>query len=130
MTVSSRPRRHLGSRAVGHVQTLYAIRSRLTAARATGMTWRKIAEFFPGVPAATLCAIAKHNRDPKSPAIRSALGLPAYASAPVCPVHGVVHQGRCPRKTFEQRAADYDAWKTRNMPKLLAIVAWAEGARR
>lgn len=70
-----------------------------------------------------------HGYDPKSPAIRSALGLPAYASAPVCPVHGVVHQGRCPRKTFEQRAADYDAWKTRNMPKLLAIVAWAEGKR-
>lgn len=92
------------------------------------MTWRQIAAHFDGVPAGTLCAIAK-GRDPKSPAIRAALGLPAYASAPVCPVHGVVHQGRCPRKTFEQRAADYDAWKTRNMPKLLAIVAWAEGQR-
>lgn len=92
------------------------------------MPWRKIAEFFPGVPAGTLCAIAK-GRDPKSPAIRAALGLPAFASAPVCPVHGVVHPGRCPRKTFEQRAGDYDAWKTRNMPKLLAIVAWAEGQR-
>lgn len=129
MTVSARPRRHLGSRPKGSVQTLDTLRSRLTSARATGMTWRQIAAHFDGVPAGTLCAIAK-GRDPKSPAIRSALGLPAYASAPVCPVHGVVHAGRCPRrKTFEQNAAEYQAWKARNLPKLLKIVAWAEGKR-
>ncbi len=92
------------------------------------MTWRAIAAHFDGVPAGTLCAIAK-GRDPKSPAIRAALGLPAFASALVCPVHGVVHPGRCPRKTFEQRAGDYADWKALNMPKLLEIVAWAEGAR-
>lgn len=127
MTAKAQPRRHLGSRPGARVQTLYALRSRLAAARASGMTWRSIAEFFPGVPAATLCAIAKHNRDPKSPNIRRALGLAAYANAEVCPVHGVVHQGRCPCKTFEQRASEYDAWKARNLPKLLEIVAWAEG---
>lgn len=113
------------------VQTLDKLRARLIAARATEMPWRKIAEFFPGVPAGTLCAIAK-GRDPKSPAIRAALGLPAYASALVCPVHGVVHAGRCPRRasrTFEQNAADYQAWRAANLPKLLEIVVWAEGKR-
>lgn len=122
MTAKASPRRHLGSRPKGSVQTLYALRSRLVSARATGMTWRAIAAHFPGVPAATLCAIAKHGRDPKSPRIRAALGLPTYADAPVCPVHGVVHAGRCPRKSTDT----YDAWRARNMPKLLAIVAWAE----
>lgn len=121
MTVSSKPRRHLGSRPKGSVQTLDALRSRLISARATGMTWRAIAAHFDGVPAGTLCAIAK-GRDPKSPAIRQALGLPAFAPAAVCPVHGVVHTGRCPRRN----ADTYDAWKARNMPKLLEYVAWAE----
>jgi hypothetical protein len=29
--------------------------------------------------------------------VLSALGLPCYAPAPVCPKHGVVHAGQCPR---------------------------------
>lgn len=119
---TTKPRRHIGKRPGMPVQTLDKLKARLVSARATGMHWRQIAEFFPGVPAGTLCAIAK-GRDPKSPAIRAALGLPAYQAAEVCPVHGVVHQGRCPRKNTDT----YDAWKARNLPKLLEIVAWAEG---
>ena len=122
---AARTRRHLGKRPNASVQTLDTLRSRLTSARATGMTWRAIADHFPGVPAGTLCAIVKQNRDPKSPTIRQRLGLPAYQSAEVCPVHGVVHTGRCPRKS----ADTYDAWRVRNMPKLLEMVAWAEGQR-
>jgi hypothetical protein len=30
--------------------------------------------------------------------IRARLGLCTLAPAPICPVHGVVHPGRCPRK--------------------------------
>lgn len=124
MTAKAHPHRHLGQRSKTSVQTLDKLRARLISARATGMHWRAIAEFFPGVPAGTLCAIAK-GRDPKSPAIRRALGLPAYQAAEVCSVHGVVHRGRCPRRSTDT----YDAWKARNLPKLLEMVAWAEGAR-
>lgn len=124
MSTAARPRQHVGKRASTHVQTLDKLRARLASARAAGMPWRQVAGFFPGVPAGTLCAISK-GRDPKSPAIRRALGLPAYQAAEVCPVHGVVHTGRCPRKS----ADTYDAWRTRNLPKLLEMVAWAEGAR-
>lgn len=121
MTVSARSRRHVGKRSQLPVQTLDKLQARLIAARATGMTWRDIAAHFQPVPAGTLCAIAK-GRDPKSPAIRAALGLPAYQAAEVCPVHHIVHTGRCPRKSTDT----YDAWRQRNMPALLAIVAWAE----
>ena len=35
--------------------------------------------------------------EPTDPTIRKALGLPHLKPAPVCPVHGVVHLGGCPR---------------------------------
>lgn len=121
MTAKAKTRRSVGKRPTLPVQTLDMLKARLKSARATGMTWREVAAHFPGVPAGTLCAISK-GRDPRKPAIRAALGLPAYQAAAVCPVHGVVHTGRCPRKSTDT----YDAWKARNLPALLAIVTWAE----
>lgn len=37
---------------------------------------------------------------------RLALGLPAYAKARVCPIHGVAHEGKCPGKRKPPR----DLW--------------------
>lgn len=47
--------------------------------------WRLARELKDGV-------IPKHSNK-----LRTALGLPCYAPAVVCPVHGVVHAGKCPR---------------------------------
>ena len=41
--------------------------------------------------------INEPDYEPHDTNIRLALGLPALAPAPVCPVHGVVHPGRCPK---------------------------------
>lgn len=77
--------------------SLEEIRTRLNKCHKF-LSWREIAsmEDYEGISHATLSAIAR-GRDPKSPAIRCKLGLPALAPAPVCPVHGVVHVSRrCP----------------------------------
>jgi hypothetical protein len=62
-----------------------------------GWSWRKMTLTGPysGIPAGTLCSIAKTSKVPKK--WRERRGLPALAPAPVCPIHGVVHTGRCPR---------------------------------
>lgn len=63
-----------------------------------------------------MCAVAK-GREPKKAAVRHALGLPALAPAPVCPVHGVVHTGRCPRpKATPKRLWD---WPVRALARAL-----------
>jgi len=70
-----------------------------------------------------LCNI--HNGKRKaSRGVLAALGIevPELALAPVCPKHGVVHVGRCPRKTFEENAAAYDNWKCKNAAKLAALM--------
>src|SRR3990167_8076495 len=67
------------------------------------------------------------GKEPHSAHIRAALGLPALAPAPVCPVHGVVHQSkRCPKPTFEENCAAYDAWRTASAEAVAAIVQWGE----
>lgn len=85
--------------AVANVQTLDALRRDLLALRAEHnppTPWRVLAARWPGVPAGTLCAISK-GREPHKASVRAALGLPVTAPAPVCPVHGVVHPGACPK---------------------------------
>jgi hypothetical protein len=57
------------------VQTLDKARDEIIRLRGTGMTFRAMSPLFGGIPAGTLCAIAK-GREPKKPAIRAALGLP------------------------------------------------------
>jgi len=60
-------------------------------------SWRKLSllEAYSGIPAGTLCSIAKTGKVPNK--WRERFGLPALAPAPVCPVHGVVHLARrCP----------------------------------
>jgi very-short-patch-repair endonuclease len=88
------------------VQTLDKLQERLNTIHDThGLSWRAIAQIpeFAGIPAGTLCAIAK-GRDPKDAHERLLLRLPALAPAPVCPKCGVPHvtkrctAGRKPRQ--------------------------------
>lgn len=58
--------------------------------------WRRVAAEF-GINPGTADMIA-HGYEPKKPGLRCQLGLPALMPAPVCPKHGVVHTGRCPRE--------------------------------
>lgn len=78
------------------------------------MPWRTVADSFPGVPAATLCAIYKHNREPRKADIRRALGLPITVPAPVCAKCGQVHvTKRCTQangKTAKPRIRYKDLW--------------------
>lgn len=68
--------------------------------------------------------------EPKNNRIRTAFGLPCHSPMPVCPKHGIAHDGKCPPKTFEDNAAAYDAWLIRNARKLAKRVAWAESRKR
>jgi len=46
--------------------------------------------------AAALCALYKHGREPHVNDIRHELGMAEYVSVMVCPLHGVIHEKRCP----------------------------------
>ena len=62
------------------------------------LTWREIATMpkYQGIPIQTLSMIYLGKRGvPKR--YREQLGIPDTAPAPVCPVHGVVHVGKCPQ---------------------------------
>lgn len=71
------------------------------------MGWREIGRKFPGVHPATLCAIYKHGREPKKSETRRALGLPVLQWVAVCPEHGIVHVGRCPRIRAKRKGTSY-----------------------
>ena len=59
-------------------------------------SWTDTGRAF-GVKAGTACRIAKGDYEPKRSDIRASLGLPVYAPAQVCAIHGVVHTlKRCP----------------------------------
>lgn len=93
-------------------------------------SWRAVAAKF-GVSGAMAFRVA-HGHEPKDARIRRAFGMPEFAPAPCCQRCGVPHVSkRCTRRpTFDERAAQYDAWLARNADRLRRIVAWAEGGRR
>jgi len=74
------------------VRTRDTLAAELCALHGSGMTWRQIAALarFCGVPAGTLCAIAK-GYEPKSPDLRAKLGLPPTAT--VVSVDGAIPDG-------------------------------------
>lgn len=59
-------------------------------------SWEKTGEDYK-ISGGMAYRIAMQGYEPKDAHIRAALGLPILAPAPVCPVHGVVHTGSCPR---------------------------------
>jgi hypothetical protein len=107
------------------VQSLDIVREHLVSIRGTNMTpWREIAQMpeYQGIPAGTLCAIAK-GREPKCAKVRKILGLPILAPAPVCPTCGIPHTKRCPvRKPVP-------AWVTRGADFLEAKLREKEATR-
>lgn len=88
--------------------------------------WRAAGARF-GITGALAFRIAKQGYVPKDGEICKRLGIPVFAPAVVCPKHGIVHHGRCPRKTFEENAAEYDEWKIEHAAELTARVASLTG---
>jgi hypothetical protein len=86
-------------------KTFREVRAEIVKMRSSGATLRKIAKRYPGVSFGTIKRILK-GHEPKTPAIRYALGMTVYQPAPACPIHGIVHVGRCPRSTDYKRIAD------------------------
>ena len=61
--------------------------------------------------------------------ILSVLGLPLRPiPAQPCVKCGTVHiTARCTRRpTFEERTTEYERWRAKHLPKIDAIVTWAE----
>jgi len=71
------------------------IQERLKSLHGPSMPWREIAKLddYRGIPAGTLCTIAKTGKVPGR--WRKRLGLPELAPAPVCVSCGSVHAGNC-----------------------------------
>lgn len=119
------------NRAVTDCNALDSLRGSLIQARRRGVAWPQIAKSFPGVKIGTLKRIAWDSKySPKRPDLCARLGLPVTAPAPICPRHGVVHRGRCPRPTFAERASEYDSWRAANAGKIEMIVRWSEEMTR
>ena len=82
------------------VQGLYTHQCRLLGLHDTEkLSWRFISKTvlpYVGICHTTLRRISL-GIAPKDQAICDQLGITRYAPAPVCPVHGVVHTGSCPR---------------------------------
>ena len=93
----------------------------------TVLTYQDVADILTArigirVTRATVWRFLHEELEPERPALRAALGLPVTAPAPVCPRHGVAHKGRCPKRTFEENAAEYDRWRAANAGRIAAIV--------
>lgn len=87
-----------------------------------GLTLREISAIYPGVSHGTIARILK-GTEPKRPDIRHALGMTVYQPAPACPIHGVVHVGRCPREVAYKRLSDMPPdllrWKLENRERVI-----------
>jgi hypothetical protein len=60
-----------------------------------GYTLRQIASLFDHLTYGDISRILR-GIEPKAPLKRLEMGLPSVMPAPVCPIHNVVHLGRCP----------------------------------
>lgn len=74
---------------------------RIKNERGRPTTYCAIAEIFgPPVTRIVIWRLVNDcDYEPKRSDIRAALNLPILAPTPVCPTHGIVHPGRCPRPT-------------------------------
>lgn len=77
--------------------TLPALRKYLLECRAAWGSWEQVRRReYPAVPRGTLHRIAHDAAyEPRRAPIRAALGLPVFAPAPVCAVHGRVCIRHC-----------------------------------
>jgi len=90
----------------------------------TILTYQDVADVLTAktgvrVTRATVWRIVNGKGEPENKSQRRALGLPVTAPAVVCPTHGVVHPGRCPRLARKPKSL-FDlptaalAWMIRN----------------
>ena len=85
------------NRAVTGYNALGELKGMLMSARLRGVSWTQIGTSFPSVKIGTLKRIAfDEDYAPKRADICAALGLPITIAVAVCPLHGVVHEKRCP----------------------------------
>ena len=109
------------------LQTLESVRKELLVLRKRLGSWQAVA-LEKGISIGTAVRVSR-GYDPKSPAIRLALVLPALALGRVCLVHNKVHDRQCraatPASTRGQavrRIADMSArelgWRLRNREEL------------
>lgn len=116
------------------VQPLDALRRDLLAKHDwQHLSWREIARrHYPGVPAGTLCAIAK-GREPKGAGMRTRLGLPALGQAPVCTACGRVHVAdtcTAHKPASANGAAPVTVWAHRVRPGAVVVGRSRKCARR
>lgn len=102
-------------------KTFQMVRDEILSARKQGLSLRQISAHYPGVSFGTIGRIIE-GVEPKTPDIRHALGMTVYQPAPVCPIHGVVHVGRCPREVTYKRLVDMPLdllrWKFENRERI------------
>lgn len=82
-----------------------AARKRLNARHAELKSWALVSRELGGVNRGILSGVANGKREP-TPQLLAALGLPVLrkATAPVCPIHGVVHLRKtCPPDSTRKR---------------------------
>jgi len=84
--------------------------------RERGQSWREIASRFEQIAPATLLRIYRDRYEPKRNKTRARLGLPALATAPLCPKCGVVHSRTCRiLPEWVNQAADWLAMRQREI---------------
>ncbi len=80
------------------------LRSQVILDYAALHNFRRVAEEWDSTPG-TVNDIYR-GQEPTEMETRLHFGLEVLAPAPVCPVHGVVHVGRCPRGSQAKRLRD------------------------
>lgn len=81
---------------ISHLTARNTVQAGLLADYARLQDWQKVGG-KKGVSGGMAYRVAVHGYEPRANRIRASLGLPALEPAPVCPVHGVVHAGHCPK---------------------------------
>lgn len=106
-------------------------KTRLLALYSEFGSWQKVADNLSNghkINRGMLQQVAYGKRR-ASNSVLHALGLPLNTvTIPPCKKCGEGHSTkRCThKKTFDENAADYEAWKVKNARKIGDIVAWAE----
>ena len=101
---------------------LHTLRQKITTLRSTGESWRKIADRFPDLAAASkaphmLIYTIANGDEPADAHIRLALGLPLTKPVPICTECGEAHiidlSAGCPdRLRSERNARKLASWRT------------------